>query len=123
MVFLDIVQEVSSPAPISTADSQGNVRIDTRRLKTEAAVQAGETVMLAGLIRDEVGRSSTGLPGLSRIPVIGGLFGSQRSSTGRSEVVVLLTPTIVRNPLEARQLTDEYGRRFRAMQPLQRPQD
>lgn len=123
MVFLDIVQEVSSPAPISTADSQGNVRIDTRRLKTEAAVQAGETVMLAGLIRDEVGRSSTGLPGLSRIPVIGGLFGSQRSSTGRSEVVVLLTPTIVRNPLEARQLTDEYGRRFRSMQPLQRPQD
>ena len=113
----------SSPAPASTADAQGNVRIDTRRLKTEAAVQAGETVMLAGLIRDEVGRSSTGLPGLSRIPVIGGLFGSQRSSTGRSEVVVLLTPTIVRNPLEARQLTDEYGRRFRAMQPLQRPQD
>ncbi len=123
MVFLDIVQEVSSPQPQNTADSQGNVRIDTRRLKTEAAVQAGETVMLAGLIRDEVGRTSGGLPGLSRIPVIGGLFGSQSSRTERTEVIVLLTPTIVRNPLEARQLTDEYGRRFRAMQPLQRPQD
>ncbi|MEN4904267.1 type II secretion system secretin GspD [Luteimonas sp. TWI1437] len=122
MVFLDIVQEVSSPGPQSTADAQGNVRIDTRRLKTEAAVQAGDTVMLAGLIRDEVGKSSTGLPGLSRIPVIGGLFGQQRSGTSRSEVIVLLTPTIVRNPQEARELTDEYGRRFRALQPLQ-PRD
>jgi len=123
MVFLDIVQEVSSPQPQNTADSQGNVRIDTRRLKTEAAVQAGDTVMLAGLIRDEVGRTSGGLPGLSRIPVFGGLFGTQNSRTERTEVVVLLTPTIVRNPLEARQLTDEYGRRFRALQPLQRVQD
>ncbi|MEN5062304.1 type II secretion system secretin GspD [Luteimonas sp. TWI1416] len=122
MVFLDIVQEVSSPGPSSTADAQGNVRIDTRRLKTEAAVQAGDTVMLAGLIRDEVGRSSKGLPGLSRIPVIGSLFGSQATSNERSEVIVLLTPTIVRNPQEARQLTDEYGRRFRALQPLQ-PRD
>ncbi|MCD9027406.1 type II secretion system secretin GspD [Luteimonas sp. BDR2-5] len=123
MVFLDIVQEVSSPQPQNTADSQGNVRIDTRRLKTEAAVQAGETVMLAGLIRDEVGRTSGGLPGLSRIPVIGSLFGTQSSRTERTEVIVLLTPTIVRNPLEARQLTDEYGRRFRALQPLHRAQD
>jgi len=123
MVFLDIVQEVSSPQPQNTADSQGNVRIDTRRLKTEAAVQAGDTVMLAGLISDQVGRTSGGLPGLSRIPVIGSLFGSQTSRTERSEVIVLLTPTIVRNPLEARQLTDEYGRRFRALQPIQRTQD
>nr|WP_101926237.1 MULTISPECIES: type II secretion system secretin GspD [Luteimonas] len=123
MVFLDIVQEVSSPGPQNTADSQGNVRIDTRRLKTEAAVQAGETVMLAGLIRDEVGKTSGGIPGLSRIPVVGGLFGSQSSRTERSEVIVLLTPTIVRNPMEARQLTDEYGKRFRALQPLNRTTD
>ncbi|MDR7192300.1 type II secretion system secretin GspD [Luteimonas terrae] len=123
MVFLDIVQEVSTPGAQNTADDQGNVRIDTRRLKTEAAVQAGDTVMLAGLIRDQVSRTSSGIPGLSRIPVIGGLFGSQGSGTERSEVIVLLTPTIVRNPMEARQLTDEYGKRFRALQPINQPQD
>ncbi len=123
MVFLDIVQEVSSPGPQNTADAQGNVRIDTRRLKTEAAVKAGDTVMLAGLIRDDVGRTSAGFPGLSRIPVLGGLFGRQSTSSSRSEVIVLLTPTIVRNPEEARQLTDEYGRRFRALQPLNQAQD
>ncbi|MGN7724204.1 type II secretion system secretin GspD [Luteimonas sp. 22616] len=118
MVFLDIVQEVSTPGPEATADENGNVRIDTRKLKTEAAVSSGDTVMLAGLIKDEVGRGSTGFPGLSRIPIIGGLFGQQKSSTGRSEVIILLTPVIIRNPQEARDLTDEYSRRFRAMEPL-----
>ncbi|WP_396617637.1 type II secretion system secretin GspD [Lysobacter soli] len=120
VVFLDIVQEVSSPGAQDTADRNGNVRIDTRKLKTEAAVQSGDTVMLAGLISDGVERGASGLPGLSRIPVIGSLFGQQRSSKTRNEVIVLLTPTIMRNPQEARDMTDEYTRRFRAMEPLQK---
>lgn len=118
MVFLDIVQEISSPG--AREEGQRNVRIDTRRVKTETAVPDGNTVMLAGLIRDGVTRGSSGLPGLTRIPVIGGLFGRQSSSTERNEVIVLITPTVVRNPQEARKLTDEYGRRFRALEPLYR---
>ena len=118
MVFLDIVQEVSSPGTV--ADRNGNVRIDTRKVKTETAIQSGDTVLLAGLISDGVTRGSSGFPGLSRIPVIGGLFGTQTSRTDRNEVIVLLTPTIIRNPQEARDLTDEYGARFRAMEPLNR---
>ncbi|MDH5822358.1 type II secretion system secretin GspD [Luteimonas sp. RD2P54] len=117
MVFLDIAQEVSSPGDVP--DDNGNVRINTRYMKTEAAVQAGDTVMLAGLITDGSTRGSIGFPGLSRLPVIGGLFGRQSTTNDRTEVIVLLTPTIVRNPMEARRLTDEYGRRFRAMEPLE----
>ena len=77
-------------------------------------------MMLAGLMSDGVTRGSNGIPGLSRIPIIGGLFGQQNSGTTRNEVIILLTPTIIRNPQEARDLTDEYGRRFRAMEPLNR---
>ncbi|KRA17764.1 MULTISPECIES: type II secretion system secretin GspD [unclassified Lysobacter] len=120
MVFLDIVQEVSSAGAPLRANSQ-NVTINTRKLKTEAAVQSGETVLLAGLISDSVTRGSTGFPGLSRIPVIGGLFGTQGSKTERRETIILITPTLVRNPQEARNLTDEYSRRFRAMEPLNPP--
>lgn len=117
MVFMDIVQEVSEPGARLNPNS-ANVTINTRKLKTEAAVQSGETIMLAGLVRDETDRGGTGLPGLSRIPVIGALFGNQRSATRRTETIVLLTPTLIRNPQEARDLTDEYSRRFRAMEPL-----
>jgi general secretion pathway protein D len=74
--------------------------------------------MLAGLIQDNSTKGSSGIPGLSRIPWIGGLFGTQRTLTERTEVIVLLTPTIIRNPQEARDLTDEYGQRFRALEPL-----
>ena len=118
MVFLDIVQEISSPG--SVPDDNGNVRIDSQKLKTQAAVQSGDTVMLAGLIKDGVSHGSSGLPGLSRIPIIGGLFGTQTSITKREETIILITPTLIRNPQEARNLTDEYGRRFRAMEPLNR---
>ncbi|QIL21473.1 type II secretion system secretin GspD [Thermomonas sp. HDW16] len=119
MVFLDIVQEVSKPTGV--ADSNGNVRIDTNKVKTSAMVPSGETIMLAGLITDSASKTSTGIPGLSRIPVLGGLFGQQGTSKERDELVVLITPTVVRSPQEARELTDEYGRRFRALDPIYNP--
>ena len=118
-VFLDIVQEVSSP--VGNPDANGNVRISSRKLKTNAITQSGDTTVLAGLIQDSVTRGSSGFPGLSRIPVIGGLFGRQSTGQTRSEVIVLLTPTLVRNPQEARDLTDEYGQKFRALDPLNAP--
>ena len=119
MVFLDIVQEVSKPTGI--ADKFGNVRIDTSKVTTSALAPSGETIVLAGLISDGTSRNSTGVPGLSRIPWLGGLFGQQGQSKTRDELVVLITPTVVRNPLEARNLTDEYGRRFRALDPIYKP--
>ena len=118
-VFLDIVQEVSSPG--SDADVNGNVRINTRRLKTEAVTSSGDTVLLAGLIQDGTTRGSSGLPGLTRIPVLGALFGRQSSNQSRTEVVILITATIMRNQQELRSLTDDYSRRFRAMEPMGKP--
>ena len=122
IVFLDIVSEVSSAGGVvSGCTGTCNPQVNVSRLKTEAVVASGETVMLAGLIDDQVERGSSGLPGLSRIPVIGGLFGTQKSSKSRNETIILITPTIVHNAQEASDLTDEYSRRFRAMEPLQQP--
>lgn len=124
-VFLDIVQEVSSPGVVPStcnpATSVCNPPINTRKISTEAAVQSGDTIMLAGLVTDRGNDVSRGVPGLSRLPVVGALFGSKRRESGRTEVIVLLTPTIVRNGQESRQLTDEYSRRFRAMDPINAP--
>ena len=115
-VFMEIDQEVSSPG--DTADENGNLPINKRSLVTEAAIQSGETVMLAGLIRDSSLKGSDGVPGLSRLPFVGALFGSKTEDTLRTEVIILVTPRVIRDPAEARRLTDEYGERFRAMDPL-----
>jgi general secretion pathway protein D len=122
VVFLDIVQEVSSagaiPAGCDPTKTTCNPPINTRKISTEAAVQSGDTIMLAGLITNSDEDGSNGVPGLSKIPVLGALFGRKTQNTGRSEVIVLLTPTIVRNAQESRNLTDEYSNRFRAMEPF-----
>lgn len=117
MVFMQVKQEVSSPSAEGPTVGQ-NVSIDNRAITTEVAVQSGETIMLGGLIREDNSVSSAGVPGLSRIPVLGGLFGNQRNRSSRQEVLVLITPTVVTDAQDARKLTDEYGRRFRAMRPL-----
>lgn len=120
-VFMEIDQEVSSPG--DTADENGNLPINKRSLVTEAAIQSGETVMLAGLIRDSSLKGSDGIPGLSRLPVVGALFGKKTEDTLRTEVIILVTPRVIRDPNEARRLTDEYGERFRALDPLRREDD
>ncbi|WP_374604272.1 type II secretion system secretin GspD [Arenimonas sp.] len=117
-VFMEIDQEVSSPGAARPEDPTGNVPINKRSLITEAAIQSGETVMLAGLITDNNSKGSSGVPGLSRLPVIGGLFGTRSQNSTRTEVIILVTPRVIRDPNEARRLTDEYGERFRALDPL-----
>lgn len=119
-VFMEISQEVSSPAGNDTATPTvgGNVSVNTNNLTTEVAVQSGQTVILAGLIKTDATRDKAGFPGLSRLPVIGALFGNHNNVNTRTELVVLITPTVVRDPAGARKLTDEYGSRFRALEPL-----
>ena len=117
-VFMEIEQEVSSPGPPRANDPSGNVPINKRSLITEAAIKSGETVMLAGLITEGTTTGSSGVPGLSRLPVVGGLFGTKSRTSDRSEVIILVTPRVIRDPAEARKLTDEYGERFRALDPI-----
>jgi general secretion pathway protein D len=118
MVFLEIEQEISSPSDDPGAG--GNPNVNTSTVTTEALVRDGETVMLAGLIRQSDSDGSSGVPGLAKLPVVGGLFGSKGASQARSEVVLLITPRVVRTPQGTRALTDDYIQRFQGMAPLRR---
>lgn len=117
LVFLEIDQEDSTPQ--ATAGG-GNPPISQSNIRTAVAVQSGETVMLGGLIKQTDRSGTTGFPGLSRIPVIGGLFGTQNRSSNRQELLVLITPKVIRNADEARRITENYSQQFRALEPLQR---
>ena len=120
LVFMEIKAEQSTPGAASTAAAfGGNVPVDKKTIKTEVAVQSGDTILLGGLIQQNDGNSQSGVPGLMKIPLLGRLFSTSSRDTTRKELLVLITPTVVRGGAEeARELTEEYKKRFLGLEPL-----
>ncbi len=118
LVLLDIAQEVSDVAQTSTS-SINSPTISTRRIATSIAVQDGQTIALGGLIRDTNTKGKTGLPWLSRIPLLGGLlFGRINDSEVRTELLVLLKPRVIRTVDDGTAITDELRARIRTVEPI-----
>ena len=72
-------------------------QVGTRQATTTLRLKDGETQILAGLINDDESRSSAGIPGLHDLPVAGRLFGTTKDEHNKTEIVLLVTPHIVRN--------------------------
>jgi general secretion pathway protein D len=87
----NIVQEVK------TASGALSYRIGTRLASTNLRLKDGETQVLAGLISDEDRSTANRIPGLGSLPLVGRLFGSQLDSANKTEIVLLITPRVVRN--------------------------
>jgi general secretion pathway protein D len=87
----NISQEITSGA--------GTVayRVGTRNAATVLRLRDGETQVLAGLINDEDRRTATQVPGLARLPIIGRLFSSHNDNADKTEIVLLITPRVLRN--------------------------
>jgi general secretion pathway protein D len=75
-------------------------------------VQTGQTMVMGGLIGETKGNTSQGLPFLSRIPIIGGLFGEQKLINNRTELVMFVTPRVVENELDLKSVVEELRRRM-----------
>jgi len=116
LVYMDVQQEDSVPGTGTTTNP--NPPISQRNLTTQVAVQSGETVLLGGMIQDQTIQSKSGVPLLSRIPLIGNLFSNTDHSHHRTELIVLITPRVVSNSDEARQMTREYESKFESIKPL-----
>lgn len=91
MEVSSIVKEVTGP------QSSLAYQVGTRSTATALRLKDGETQILAGLISDEERTSASRLPGLGHLPLIGKLFSSERGSNNKTEIVLLITPRIVRN--------------------------
>lgn len=72
-------------------------QVGTRNASTTLRLKDGETQMLAGLISDEDRKAVNQVPGLGSIPILGRLFGSTADTTNKTEIVLLVTPRVVRN--------------------------
>ncbi len=107
LVTLDIAQEVSDVAAAATNTVQGSPTFDDQVFQTRVAVQDGQTVGMAGLIRDNSSEGNSGLPFLKDIPVIGTLLSNQSNARTRTELLVLITPHVVHDQRDARALTED----------------
>ena len=121
LVYMEVSQEVSAPG--SPAAGSNNPPISQRAVETQIAVQSGQTVLLGGLISENDLSSDSGVPGLSKVPVLGKLFGSTSKTRQRTEIIVLITPQVIASAEDARSMTDEYQRRFESLAPLRARQE
>ena len=97
-VGMKVGLEVSSLVrEIRSASGTLTYQIGTRLATTSLRLRDGETQVLAGLISDEDRSTTNRVPGLGELPVVGRLFGSQADTANKTEVVLLITPRVVRN--------------------------
>ena len=116
LVSLDVQAEVSNPGtPAVVGDAPP---INTRSVQTYVTVQSGQTMVMGGLISDSRGNTSAGLPLLSRIPILGGLFGNQELKNDRTELVLFITPRVVESEVDVTRAIDELRRRMENMDRL-----
>ena len=102
------------PAPrLAGAEFENLIpEIQVREIESLLQVLDGNTIVLGGLMQNEAVRTVDGVPGLSKIPKIGGLFSNTKDDLIKTELVIFLRPTIVRNgrsPAGSPRPSDYYG--------------
>jgi general secretion pathway protein D len=96
-ISINLGLEVSSITnTITTTNGATVYQIGTRNANTVLRLRDGETQILAGLINDEDRRSANKVPGLGDMPVLGPLFGTHNNTNNKTEIVLLITPHLIR---------------------------
>jgi general secretion pathway protein D len=106
-VTLEITQEVSAAGKPVTIGNQEAPSFLLSRVMNTFTVKDGETVAIAGIIRDSNSSSRSGIPFLSDIPVVGALFGHTGRLADRAELIVMITPRVVRTVEKFEEITQE----------------
>jgi len=81
-------------------------------VKTTVVVNNGEVLALGGLIQESTSKTSSQIPILGSLPGIGGMFANKDNAVKKTELLVLITPRVVRDGSENRLATEEYRRKF-----------
>lgn len=115
LVLLDVEQEVSDVVPTTTSGIDSPT-IQQRKISSTIAVRSGETIALGGLIRDNRSSTRSGVPLLARVPLFGGLFRSTDKSRRRTELIIMITPRVIRDDEESAVVMDELRNEFKALE-------
>ncbi|MGH7064579.1 MAG: type II secretion system secretin GspD [Stellaceae bacterium] len=116
LVTLEVDAEVSNPGnPAIAGDAPP---ISTRSVQTLLAVPSGQTMVMGGLITENKQNSSNGLPLISRIPVLGGLFGNQDLKNNRTELVLFITPQVLESEADYQRVIDDLRRKMEQIEDV-----
>jgi general secretion pathway protein D len=107
LVAMQISQEVSTIAPVATSDI-GGIVLNKTEATTTLVVNDGHTIVIGGLIRQDDSKVKSGIPFLHKIPILGYLFGSTDTDKERTELVILLTPRVIKTKQEANAVTNKF---------------
>ena len=107
LVSLELYQEISTYETIKVAGSE-ELLLNKTDVTTELVVQDNQTIVIGGLIREDTSKARTGIPFLSKIPILGWLFGGTDDKTTRQEIIILLTPRVIKNQKEAKDVSSEF---------------
>lgn len=110
-VLLDIEQEVSDVKP-TTSSTIDSPTIQQRRIKTTVTVKNGESIVLAGLMQDRATRDRDQIPLVGDIPFIGNAFKNKQDTIARTELLIAITPHVVRDDAQVGQIAAEFRDRI-----------
>lgn len=118
MVSMNIRQEVSDKSTDRTVGSAVYPSFTKREAETSVVAKDASTLVIGGLIQEKKDDSSSGIPFLSKIPLLGHLFKYTTYTEGKTELVIMITPRIIGNPEQAATVSDEMKAKLGGLKEL-----
>lgn len=114
LISLELSQEISSLGDaISIGEGTTQPTLNKTETTTNLVARDGQTIIIGGLIREDLTKSREGIPFLSKIPLLGWLFGTTSRVNSRVELILLLTPHVIKTTEEAEQVTSGYIEKYK----------
>ena len=121
LVTMQLTQELSAVAPNASDTGAVNLTptISQRSITSKVSVYSEQTIVLGGLISSQDSRNKDSVPGINRIPIIGDLLGKTDNKARRSELIVFITPQVIRDSEDASRVSSELRDKLRLFNPEQ----
>jgi general secretion pathway protein D len=107
MVAMTVRQEVSDKSTDRTVGDRTYPSFTKREAETSIVAKDRQTLVIGGLIQERKDRTDSGIPFLSKIPVLGNLFKFSTRIEGKTELIILITPRVISDSAQASLATDE----------------
>lgn len=113
IVTMQVDQSVTDVGNVDSATLQREFL--QRQVTSKVAVRSGESIVMGGLIQENVSAGKSGIPLLQDIPVLGNLFGTTTNTGRRTELLVVITPRVVRSDIDVREVSDDLRNRMKGL--------